>query len=407
MNKKIVILGAGFGGVKTALQLSKKLKQGVDIILVDKHTYQTYVPALYEVATAYRGSDLSQERIQEQKFKGDVSSVVAFDLRTVFQNTQVQLVCDEVVKVDVKQQVVYLKKDGDLEYDYCVFALGSQVGYFNVAGAQQHTLSLKTLHNALEVRDTIQQAVQTKDSVCIVVVGAGLAGFEVCTEIACYVKHLTKKQSKHINIVLVEGQDKVLCSCSDAMCQKASKRLEDLNIRVRTQERITQVQKNKVIFSDNSSLDTDAVVWSGGTDCSYLEGLAPDVSLFSKKGQFLVANPLHLYEHANAFALGDCAFFEGVPETAYIAEQQADVVAQNIVNALNNKKMIEYKPKQVGFISSAGGKYAIADIGFCTSGMFAWVIKRVVDLKYIFSIYPLASALKMWYSGIKIFSKND
>ena len=93
MSKKIVILGAGFGGIKTALGLSKNIHEQAEIILIDKHTYQTYVPALYEVATAYRGSNLLQQSKTEQDFKSDVSSVVAFDLKTIFHNTKVRLVC--------------------------------------------------------------------------------------------------------------------------------------------------------------------------------------------------------------------------------------------------------------------------------------------------------------------------
>ena len=410
---RIVILGGGFGGIKTALLLAKKLKkQTVDIILINRNSYQVYTPSLYEVATAYRGGGLS---LRDQDFKGEVGSVIAFDLAHIFSKTQVQVVVDEVAQIDVENQKVHLKKDGAMEYTYCVVALGSQTAYFGVEGAEQHSAALKNLHDAYAVRDAVRNAVHatqtTQKPVTIAVVGAGLAGFELATEITTYTKHLLQSHSvasDKVHIVLIEAQDEALAACSNEMCHKAHERLMKMGIDLRTNTRITKVEPRKLTFSDNSSMEVAVAVWSGGVQCLYLKDMIQGNIAFSPTGQIMVTEFLNTEEYTHMFAVGDCAFFKDTPDTAYAAEQQAVYVAKNIDRLLKNKPLVAYKPKNTHFVvSSAGGKYALADTFVFCYGFLGWLIKRFIDFKYLVSIYPFGTALKMWYKGVKLFSQND
>ena len=417
MNRdRIVILGGGFGGIKTALLLSKKLKKSaVDIILVNQNSYQVYTPSLYEVATAYRGTELSKDEIQEQDFKGEIGAAIAFDLAHIFSKTSVQVVVDTVVGVDAVKQQVHLKKDGALDYTYCVVALGSQTAYFGVEGAEQNAIALKNLHSAFAVRDLIKDAVQqvktTQQPATVAVVGAGLAGFEVATEIATYIKHLVRTHSidkEKIRILLIEAQNEALSACSHKVCEEARRRLRHLGVDLRTNTKIIKVEKQNIVLNDNTSMEVAGVVWGGGVQCLYLkEMMQGDVS-FSPSGQIMVTKFLNVPKYNNVFAIGDCSFLEGAPDTAYIAEQQAECAAQNIVSLIKNKSLVEYKPKNADFVvSSAGGKYALADVAFFCCGFSGWLIKRIIDFRYLLSIYSLGTAFKMWYKGVKLFSKND
>lgn len=413
---RIVILGGGFGGIRTALLLSKKLKKNTaDIILVNQNSYQVYTPSLYEVATAYRGTELSSDAVQEQNFKGEIGAAIAFDIAHIFSKTSVQLVIDEVVGVDVEKQQVHLKKDGALDYTYCVVALGSRTAYFGVEGAEQHAVTLKDLHSAFAVRDVVRNAVgqvkTTQQPATVAIVGAGLAGFEVATEIATYIKHLVHTHSidkKQIHIILIEARNQALSACSDVVCEKARHRLYYLGVELKTNTKITKVERNKITFSDNSSLEVAGVVWGGGVQCLYLQEMTKGDVSFSSSGQIMVTESLNLENYSNVFAIGDCSFLEGAPSTAYIAEQQAECAAKNIALLINNKPLKKYTPKNANFVvSSAGGKYALADTYFFCCGFSGWLIKRIIDFRYLLSIYPLGTALKMWYKGVKLFSKND
>ena len=413
---RIVILGGGFGGVKTALLLSKKLKkQAVDIILVNQNSYQVYTPSLYEVATAYRGTELSQNDVQEQDFKGEIGAAIAFDLAHIFSKTPVQVIVDVVAGVDVVKQQVHLKKGGVLEYTYCVVALGSRTAYFGVEGAEQNAVALKDLHSAFAVRDLIKDAVKqvktTQQPATVAIVGAGLAGFEVATEIVTYIKHLVHTHSidrEKIHIALIEARNEALSACSDRVCQQARHRLYHLGVELKTNAKIVKVEKHNIIFNNNSSMEVAGVVWGGGVQCLYLKEMIKGDVLFESSGQIRVTEFLNLPKYNNVFAIGDCSFSEGAPNTAYIAEQQAVRVAQNIALLIHKKPLLEYKPQNADFVvSSAGGKYALADVYFFCCGFSGWLIKRVIDFRYLLSIYPLGTAFKMWYKGVKLFSKND
>ena len=413
---RIVILGGGFGGIKTALLLSKKLKKyAVDIILINQNSYQVYTPSLYEVATAYRGTELTKNVAQDQDFKGEIGAAIAFDIVHIFSKTSVQLVIDEVVGVDVVKQQVHLKKDGVLEYTYCVVALGSRTAYFGVEGAEQNAIALKDLHSAFAVRDLVKNAVgqvkTTQQPATLAIVGAGLAGFEVATEIATYIKHLVHTHSidkEKICITLIEARNQALSACSDVVCEKARHRLYHLGVELKTNAKTTKVEKNKITFSDNSSMEVAGVVWGGGVQCLYLKEMVKGDVSFAPSGQIMVTEFLNLPNYQGVFAIGDCSFLEGAPNTAYIAEQQAECTARNIASLINKKSLKKYKPKNANFVvSSAGGKYALADTYFFCCGFSGWLIKRIIDFRYLVSIYPLGTAFKMWYKGIKLFSKND
>lgn len=429
----IIILGAGFGGLRTALKLSKKLKHRKEykIILIDKNSYQTYTPALYEVATAYRGKDL-KTNASEQDFEENLAGSSVFILRTILaRRKNIEFVQGEVKNINLDTKNIFLKSEDMINYQYCVIALGAQTAFYGVEGANTCCHTLKTLSGALNIRHKVEAAFQkavdlsTGDSqlasenneVHLLTIGAGLSGFEVVTEMAKHCRHLrfqnpSLNKSK-VKIKLIEAKSKILTNVPDKMRDLAEKRLKYLDIEVLTDTRVARIEPDKVILENGVSMPADVSIWTGGVEGLNLFQKINGVPL-DKNGKILVEKSLLVKKQRDIFALGDCSYFYdekleiAVPATAWAAEEQADIVWQNILRDIDSVKMLEYKSGSPGFVSSAGGKYAIAHLyGITFSGFNAWVLKRLIDLKYILSIYPYVAGMRVWYAELDLWIRND
>ncbi len=225
--RTIVILGAGFAGVGTALELSKKFSSGSDvqIILVDKGPCHTFTPALYEVATTY--DPLLNENMSKEKKL--VEEILCIPLREIFQKKRIQILKDEVQRVDIDGRVIYLKSGTTIQYSLCVFALGLETSFFNVEGAQEYALPIKTIPDALRIRARLQELMktQTNDDRRIVVVGGGFTGVETAAELSCCVKKLCRDcgvSEGAIKLTIFEAQPTILFGSPPALVQKANQR---------------------------------------------------------------------------------------------------------------------------------------------------------------------------------------
>lgn len=420
----IVILGAGFGGLRTALKLSKKLKNRKEykIILVDKNSYQTYTPALYEVATAYRGKGLRADA-SERDFEENLAGSSAFILRTILaRRKNIEFVQSGVKNINLDTKNVFLKSEDVIDYKYCVVALGAQTAFYGVKGANTCCHTLKTISGALNIRHKVeaafQRAVDGNSDIHLLTIGAGLSGFEVITEMAKHCQHLCSKNpslnKSKIKIKLIEANSKILAGIPDKMRKLAQKRLKYLNIEILTNTRVARIEPDKVILENGISMPADVSIWAGGVEgldlLQEISGMPLD-----KQGRILVEKSLLIKEQRDIFAIGDCSYFYDekseivVPATAWAAEEQADIVWRNILRDIDSIKMLEYKSGFPGFVSSGGGKYAIAHLyGRVTfSGYFAWVLKRLIDLKYILSIYPYRAGMGVWLRGLDLWTRND
>lgn len=419
-NKNIVILGSGFGGLRAARNIAKKLKNHPEfkIILIDKNSYQTYTPSLYEVATAYRGSSL-RIKADEKEFKAKLAGSASFGIRDIIKDTSITFIQNEVVDINLSAKAVITKSHDAIDYEYCIIALGSVVSFFGIENLQV-CCTLKTISDALRIRQDIEiiyrKAFESKrDKISIVVIGAGLSGFEVATECAKYIDHL-KKSTKNlqvpgVDIYLIESGGEILKEAPRAMIKRAMKRLSKLKVRVLLNSKIIKIEPHNVIISDGRKLSADFTIWGGGIKGLELFKKISGIML-NESGRILVDDYLKIQNSDNIFAIGDGIHFKykdgSVPATAWAAEQQADVVSKNILNAINDKPFISYKPKFPGFVSAAGGKYGIAHLyGVTISGYLAWLIKRFIDLKYILSIYKPVKGLKIWFKQFDLWTRND
>jgi NADH dehydrogenase len=417
-----VILGAGFGGLRTALRLHKLLKNRPDykIILIDKNTYQTYTPSLYEISTAFGGGRTGEDYSPGQ-FAEEVVGSASFLLNDVLKNKNIDTVIDEVTDINLSVGAVYLKSQDAIKYDYLVVAMGAETAFYNVEGAKTCCHEFKTLLEALRIRkqikDVFEKAAQGEiKEINIIAIGGGFSGFEVIAEIAKYCQHLLKnnllENSLRVNLMLIESTGKILKEAPVSVRRLAKKRLKKLGVRAITNSHVVKVEPHQITCEEGRVLAADVSVWTGGVQGHSLFKRVQNMALHDVNKRILVDRYLRIPLTKDAFAIGDSAYFEkdgtAVPATAWAAEQQADTVSENVWRAINNEPFLEYKPKFPGFVSSAGGKYGIAHLfGVTFSGFSAWLVKRLIDLKHLFGIYSPARALAIWIKQWKLWTRND
>jgi len=418
--KRIIVLGAGFGGLRTALLLSQKLKEGeAEVVLVDRNSYQTYTPALYEVATAYRDGALAISQADEAAFKGRLGGSVAFDVRSVVEHTPIIFMQDEVASINARSSRIVLRDGGELPFDYAVIALGSTTAFFGVEGARENCIAVKSIEDALRLRHQIEAAfemVPNGHQMTIAVVGGGLTGFEVISEAALFVHHLkrrAKKENLRVRLMLIEAGNSILAATPAPMRERASTRLAALGVTVMTNAAVTRAEKGGLYFASGGFLKTDVQMWSGGVEGRAVVRSAEGL-LLNERGQIVVNEFLTTKTRHTIFAIGDAAEYIDVaarvkaPATAWAAEQQAEVAARNIVALIREEKVTACKLMFPGFVASAGGKYAIAHLfGVTVCGWPAWLLKRAIDLKYLNSLYSPFTAFGMWSRNILLFTRND
>ena len=214
--KNILILGAGFAGIRAALRLSKKLPaNGWQITIIDEHDTHVYTPDLYEIATAFN-EEINEECLVRLK------DTVAIPYSKIFTHKHtvhaVKFVRDRVLEIQPHNKKVLLKNRGELSFDYCVIALGSVVNYYNITGLQEFSYPLKTLTDALAINCHLDMYIhnlwkqQNRCDVHIVIGGGGATGVEFASELYGDIDKICKKYSyphSHVKVTLVEGSEKL------------------------------------------------------------------------------------------------------------------------------------------------------------------------------------------------------
>jgi len=415
--KNIVILGGGFGGVRTALSLSKKLKGIKDnnyrIVVVDKKEYHTFTPLLYEIATT---SEQTANDLQLKHF-------VTYNLKHILRDKHISVVEDTVLYVDINGKSVNLKYRS-ISFEYLVIALGAETNYFDIQGLKKYALPLKTFNDAITIRNAIETATIQKDRVKIIIGGGGPTGVELAGEIKSWGRELTGELHKKcaIDITIVDDGPMILSMFHQKIAMKAKKRLEKFGVKIMTGKRITEITKTNVILDDAELIPYNICVWTGGVKATTLTSELP--VQYEKRGRIeitealecIASNP-NLNVCKNIYAIGDIACVynpktkQPTPLMARPAIVEGKIVAKNIIEKIKygeKAKIYTYKPKNYPYIIPVGGKYAIAKIGpFTISGILGWIFKGIVELEYFMSILPFSKALKMWFRGFLIFIKND
>ena len=417
--KKILILGGGFGGVRCALDLDKKFKGQVQITLVDKNSYHLFLPSLYEVASIYEKNLLSSE----DPFAVKIRKTVCIPYGEIFSGKNINFIQAEVSDVDLKTKNVRTKGGEVLEYDYLVIALGSQTADFGIPGVREYAYQFKGIDDAVAINVKLGKLVkkmasgEKMDSLKILVGGAGFSGIEFAAEISGCIKKMcliNKVKTRNAVMTLIEAGPKILPMVSDRERVIISKHLTKLGVVLMEDSPIVEIGDGFVRLKNGQLLEGDMVVWTAGIKANeFLKSI--DSLPLTDNGKVVVDENLRVQGLERVFAVGDNQEFidpktqKPVPALAYTAIDQGKIVAKNIYNLINGKKLRPYRPSYSVWIAPVGGKFALANLWGVLSigGFLGWVIRELVDLRYLASILSFGKAITLFRQEITIFTKND
>ncbi len=387
--RRIVVLGAGYGGVMTAKKLAKRLKKDRDIriTLIDKNPYHTLLTELHEVAAG---------RVDETSVRVDLQKVFAG-----FKN--VEVVLDEITDIDFRSRTLHSDRR-QYNYDYLVIGTGSKPCFFGIPGAEEHAFTLWSHEDAVRLRDHIEAMFRKaacekdperrRDLLSFVVVGAGFTGVEMVGELAEQANVLARKTGvdrSDVRLYLVDMVQRILPMLPESLSRKAVRRLEKMGVQLMTGNPITEVMAGGVRVGENE-VRAGTVIWTAGVEGSDLVGR---LDLQQKGRKRIVANDmLQAVDDDRVYVIGDNLFFipEGseqpVPQMVENAEHSAELVAHNIVSDLKNGKKKPYRPKFHGTMVSIGSRYGVAYVGspkrkFSLSGRMAMLVKHLINMLYL------------------------
>ena len=372
---KVVILGAGFGGLTAA----RALDSIADVTLVDRHNFQTFLPLLYQVSTA-----------------GLAADHVAYPVRGALRKTKVKFRMGSPISVDHKNKSVKLDSSEVLDFDYLIVALGSATNDFGIAGVAENTLGMKTVNEALAIRSEIMRRFEdlcrfeddTKFS--IAVVGGGPTGVEMAGAIAELKRGPLTSDSaeaaKNIDVYLVEAGPRVLPALSPKLSERTKKDLEKLGVKVLTSAAVKEVKPRQIIFADGSRIPSEVTVWAAGVKG---EPAMKKLSVPEENGRIAVDTTLQVTNYPYIFAIGDIAGAKGndgrfLPMVAPVAMQQARFVAKQIERLSKNQSLQSFKYVDKGSMATIGRHKAVVEVkGIRIGGALAWYMWLWLHLFYL------------------------
>ncbi len=381
--KKVVILGGGFGGLYTYKGLYKYFSYDeLDITIVNRTNYFLFTPLLHEVATGGIAHHQLVESIRQVIYKSNDKLHVA-----------------ELLSVDCKNHIVKTSID-ELPYDILIVALGATTNFFNAPGAEENSMVLKDLYDAIKLRTTLiesfEKASEMTDQVArrkelsFAVIGGGPTGVELVTEIAELINDTFLKyyhgliKPDDISLYLINRDAEVLSPFHPSLRSRALSVLKKSGVKVMLNTGVKEVRAGSIVFTDDSVLEVSHVVWTAG--------VKPNTPMFTHAvatdtwGRITVGQSLQIPECPNAFVVGDMASLLGadgkpMPMLAQVAVMQGLHTGHNIKRLTQGKNLLPFKYKSQGSLVSLGQWQAVADIhGIRFWGPIAWFIWRTVYL---------------------------
>lgn len=385
MQKRIVILGAGFAG----LQLARRLKgSNFDITLIDQYNFHQFQPLFYQVATG---------RLEP--------SSVSFPLRKVFQNkANVHVRIASVERIDQSAKTVYTDA-GIFSYDYLVIATGCTTNYFGNKNIEQHAFPMKSTTEAIALRNRIllnfEQALHASSGelegiMNIVVVGGGPTGVELSGSLAELKKNILPRDYpdmdfSRLNVYLLEAGPATLGPMSKISQQKSQAYLESMGVQVKVNTQVKDYDGKKVLLADGSTIATHTLIWAAGVTGNVPNGV--DASLLVRGNRIKTDAYNRMEGTENIFVLGDIAYMEtenfpkGHPQLANVAIAQAINLVQNFKRIQSGKALLPFSYRSPGTMATVGKRKAVVDLPFMSfQGRFAWFVWMFLHLMLILSV---------------------
>ena len=392
---RVVIIGGGFGGL-TATQELRRAE--VAITLIDRTNHHVFQPLLYQVATAALSP-------------ADIAAPLRATLRS---QRNVRIVMEDVMTIDRQRRAVILSDETNLPFDYLIVAPGSRHFYFGKDDWETFAPGLKTLADALEIRDRLllsfECAVQLPDTpaarkhLTYVVVGGGATGVEVAGALAeiarqAIVRDFPGIQPDDFRIILLEGEDRVLSAYPEELSDKAMQFLKELGVTVHLKTRVTDVTRDGV-YAGKTLLETANVIWAAGNQASPLLRTL-NVPLDAQR-RVIVRPDLTIPEESRVFVIGDaaCAYDarrHPLPGLAPVAMQQARYVARVIAQSIPQERRKPFVYRDWGSMTTIGRAKAIAQIGTLRfAGVTAWLLWSFVHIFFLIGFRNRLRVMSEW-----------
>lgn len=396
IQKRVVIVGAGFAGLTLAKKLASKLFQ---VVLLDKNNYHQFQPLLYQVATS-----------------GLEPSSISFPLRKIFQQKKNIIIrMTQVAAVSTETKTVHTGI-GDIQYDYLVLAQGATTNYFNNDRLRKNAYSMKSVSEALLLRNTLLQnyemALDAENKgkrsslLNVVIVGGGPTGVELAGAIAEMKKKILPRDYaelnfRHMHIYLLEAAPRLLNGMSERSGATVVEYLNHLGVEVQPNTSVKDYDGESVLLSNGEIIRSRCLIWAAGVKGVSIPGI-PASAVYANN-RILVDQYNKVKDLPGVYAIGDIAlmrndiFTKGHPQVAQVAIQQAKLLAKNLKKTELAKPLISFQYKDKGSLATVGRNLALAEIGkLKLKGFVAWFVWMLVHLMSIIGIKNRLFVLINW-----------
>jgi NADH dehydrogenase len=384
---KVVILGAGFGGLTLARKLSN---EPVEVTLVDRNNYHLFTPLLYQVASSLLNpSDIAQP------------------LRLILRGAKnVRFVLGEAKAVDFDKKTVKLADGAELSYDKVVIATGSRTNFFGIQGLEEASHGLKDLPEAVELRNHILRCLEAaargggESWLTFVIVGGGPTGVEYAGALSELVhlvlaKEFPELDLRRLRIVLVEGEDRLLPPFDPELSKRAEVDLRAKGVELHLGKHVKGVEDGMVALTDGSKYPAKTVVWCAGVQPS---GLAAAIDApKTKRGRLEVDERLRLRGREDAYAIGDVAGFVQDGRELALMAPQAMQEARYIAKSILGRESGPFRYWDKGSMATIGRNEAVAQVGpIKLKGFIGWIAWLALHLYYIIGFRYRLMVLARW-----------
>jgi NADH:ubiquinone reductase (H+-translocating) len=385
---RVVILGAGFGGLTAA----RELRDHADVTVVDRHNFQTFLPLLYQVASA-----------------GLAADHVAHPVRGALRKSGAQFRMGSPITVDHKNNTVKIDSSEVLAFDHLIIALGSATADFGVKGVSEFALGMKSVHEALAIRAEVMRRFEDlcrfqDDTVfTIAVVGGGPTGVEMAGAFAELVRGpLANDQAQaaaNMKIVLIEAGPRLLPSFSPSLSARTKKDLEKLGVNVMLNTAVEEVKNTSINIKGAAAIPAQITIWAAGVQG---EPTASALNLPLISTRIDVEQTLQVKNYPHIWAIGDISGFKNsdgkfLPMVAPVAMQQGRFVAKQILNLAQNKPVKLFKYRDKGSMATIGRNKAVVEAGkFKLTGILAWYAWLWLHLFYLLGGHNKIGTMADW-----------
>ena len=396
---RVVILGAGFGGLNAARALAGK----AEVTVVDRHNFQTFLPLLYQVSTAGLAAD----------------HVVA-PIRGALRKTNVKFRMGSPISIDHKNKSVKLDSSEVLEFDHLIIAMGSVTADFGVPGVTEHGLGMKSVHEAITIRAEVMRRFEDlarfedETRLSIAVVGGGPTGVEMAGALAELKRGPLHNDlahaADHIDVYLIEAGPRILPMFTEKLSARATRDLQKLGVHVRTNTAVREIKSRQIILKEGEPIPAEVTIWAAGVKG---EPTANALNLPLAGSRIASGPTLQVTNYPHIWAIGDISGAQNAegrfyPMVAPVALQQAKFVAEQIAAITAGKPLKNFKYRDKGSMATFGRHKAIVEVGkFKMVGAPAWFAWLFLHLFYLLGGRNKVGTIADWTWNYLTFDRGN